>query len=903
MGLPDDILNTTAGAGFLRADMHIHSFKGGEDQGCTGSHDVDDVKMTPENIVAQAMKERLGVIAITDHNEVANVRRAIAAAKGTGVLVVPGVELSTPQGHLLVYFDTVEYMDSYMGRLDLAGRGTELSRCQTAILECLKLLDPARGFAVLAHIDGGAGFDTVVPGYSPHKIDVLIHPALLGVELVSAQSNITFGDDDPNPNRAQVAASRREALGDGRGALARVLFSDSHTLAALGRNAQGARRLTRIKVEQPTFESVRIAMMEADARVKLEDELPESFPTVAAVAITGGFLDGQCVRFSRNLTCIIGGRGTGKSTLLEVVRSISTTGSQSRVVDSEAWPERADLFWHDPSGGHYALSRRRDQTVENETDALGPTAFAIECYGQGEAAQTGRLAQADPSALLAYLDQFVDFKDSKAREHAALRALESNGETILRLEGDVLGLPEMKRLLRHAEQQLKDLADVNARQLIELERRVADDAAVRKQVSVALEEVRRGGVAIPVGEQFGEMLALVEAREDHTATATSVAALVSALKRAAAAVEPVRKQAEIVVDAARQELLRLITTWKAEEAALLAEIDEKRKELAAKGVKLDANYIRTLAQQEAKYRSQLSLLTQKQGQLTVAQGERRKLLQERWRARDDVAACRVAYGVVATTALKGSLADLSVTVRFGDGGYSPGAAASLQRAMDWRTSQVPKATSIVQILTVRSLLDAIARKDHEPLAKLRDATGQPVLTPTEAKAVVARFVDASRPRFELEHSAVEDVPRIVVSVTVTAGGGAARTHSREFASLSLGQQQSVLLSLMLTSKSTAPLLIDQPEDNLDGEFIFRSLVPALRKAKERRQVIIVTHNPNIAVLGDAELIVALRGVQDRGVVAARGSIDAPEARKMACRILEGAEAAFVRRARIYGLPK
>ena len=55
---------------------------------------------------------------------------------------------------------------------------------------------------------------------------------------------------------------------------------------------------------------------------------------------------------------------------------------------------------------------------------------------------------------------------------------------------------------------------------------------------------------------------------------------------------------------------------------------------------------------------------------------------------------------------------------------------------------------------------------------------------------------------------------------------------------------------MLSSNSDRPLIIDQPEDNLDDEFIYTTLVPVLRRAKERRQVIIVTHNPNVVVLGD-----------------------------------------------------
>jgi predicted ATPase len=106
---------------------------------------------------------------------------------------------------------------------------------------------------------------------------------------------------------------------------------------------------------------------------------------------------------------------------------------------------------------------------------------------------------------------------------------------------------------------------------------------------------------------------------------------------------------------------------------------------------------------------------------------------------------------------------------------------------------------------------------------------------------------------------------------------------------------------MLSSESNIPLIIDQPEDNLDGEFIYQSLVPVLRRAKERRQVIVVTHNANIAVLGDAEQIIVLRSNNERGIIVHRGSIDDPAIRDAACTILEGSQEAFQRRARVYGL--
>ncbi len=106
---------------------------------------------------------------------------------------------------------------------------------------------------------------------------------------------------------------------------------------------------------------------------------------------------------------------------------------------------------------------------------------------------------------------------------------------------------------------------------------------------------------------------------------------------------------------------------------------------------------------------------------------------------------------------------------------------------------------------------------------------------------------------------------------------------------------------MLSSDSHAPLIIDQPEDNLDGEFIFHSLVPVIRAAKERRQVIVVTHNANIAVLGDAEQIIALKSANDKSVVVATGSIDDGNTKGTVCRILEGAEEAFKKRGKMYGV--
>ena len=172
-----------------------------------------------------------------------------------------------------------------------------------------------------------------------------------------------------------------------------------------------------------------------------------------------------------------------------------------------------------------------------------------------------------------------------------------------------------------------------------------------------------------------------------------------------------------------------------------------------------------------------------------------------------------------------------------------------------------------------------------------------MFTPRQARDILDTL-GREEHRHRLERCTIDDLPLILVTAKPA---GRQKPVTRGFERLSLGQQQSVLLSLMLTSNSRQPLLIDQPEDNLDSEFIYRSLVAALRRAKERRQVIVVTHNPNIAVLGDAEQLIVLKSFSDRGQVVASESIDDENARSLACEVLEGTAEAFQRRMRIYGL--
>lgn len=110
-------------------------------------------------------------------------------------------------------------------------------------------------------------------------------------------------------------------------------------------------------------------------------------------------------------------------------------------------------------------------------------------------------------------------------------------------------------------------------------------------------------------------------------------------------------------------------------------------------------------------------------------------------------------------------------------------------------------------------------------------------------------------------------------------------------SLSEGQRNTVLLNLIL-ARGDGPIIIDQPEDELDSSFIYKALVRDMRATKLKRQLIVVTHNANLPVNSDAELIYALEARDGLGKCVSQGGLDRIDVAKSVLDIMEGSEQAF-----------
>ncbi len=127
-------------------------------------------------------------------------------------------------------------------------------------------------------------------------------------------------------------------------------------------------------------------------------------------------------------------------------------------------------------------------------------------------------------------------------------------------------------------------------------------------------------------------------------------------------------------------------------------------------------------------------------------------------------------------------------------------------------------------------------------------------------------------------------------------------HNKLLSKHSVGQRASALILFILTQQDSDVIIIDQPEDDLDNQVIYKELIQTIREKKKDMQFIFATHNANIPVLGDAEKIVTTVYDGDNGkIMMDQGSIDFNGTHKAIVEIMEGGEEAFRRRNEIYTL--
>jgi hypothetical protein len=826
-----------------------------------------------------------------------------ANATSGGVTAIPGVEITTSDGHVLVFCAPERLGDlaSFMTKLDFQEDSQGDRYTRVAIDEVAKRAAEFGGVAIPAHAGRrNTGFLTKAPH---HECQAIFESAnVLGIEIDSNAEVDWFTSRDRTKayqQRAGYVQMRKKALEGTPAAtrLASLLFSDAHSLEGVGKARDGAEKLTRIKMEHPSFDGFVAALHDPDARVVLEQPLPEIYPRVVGMRFGGGFLDGEEIAFAPNLTALIGGRGAGKSTAIEALRC-ACMGESSAIEGSDAWPQTIQIEYLDSFGARHLVQRDAGtgQSIEVLEDGTAvPMSIPLEGYEQDHVAEIIRSTDNDPRPLLRFLDRFVRSSAHEEMEKIR-RQLDENAEELLPVFGAPAALKKAKEDLVVAQGQIRVAEQTKAKDALKWKRLLHSERQLREAILAAISAIDRAAEEVPetldlaeLGQEVGitdlsvlpaKGILLVSSKRDSVAAVLAeLAASVSAWKTAGA---EERK-------ALRARLNSLIEEWEERDKKIEARIQRIVEALRAKGITPDLAHVNKLASAEATAQTRV---TKRQSEVTLRSAG---LLRRLRLAEDRLNVERNAFGKRVAQQFRDAGVEFSVGIKFLQGQLVHVMEEWLREGLGNRFLRGERVREFCESIHPIDLADDLRNGRTARLTALRDGRGKPFLSPNDGKEFVAHLASKIERIFSLETIHRDDEP--VISLTQVQD---AKSKTYPFRHLSFGQRASILLGVVLFSDDMHPLVIDQPEDHLDSAFIYEAVVQTLRRVKERRQVIVATHNANIAVIGDAELIVPLRSWAGKGRVRDRGSVDTKATRDRACKILEGGEDAYRRRGKMYG---
>jgi DNA repair ATPase RecN len=683
--------------------------------------------------------------------------------------------------------------------------------------------------------------------------------------------------------------------------LACTLSSDPKSLEEIGTKTlpDGRRRSTWIKLSTVDSAALRLALHDPQTRVLTRPPEPAHHPRLLSMEVRGGFLEGLALRFNDDLTTLIGGRGAGKSAILEtlryalngpvysdqferisLVRHALGSGGQVRLVIERPGPHQQQC---------YEITRVLDQQprvtdlVTNRAVEVSP----MELFGAGGSPVIllQREIQAvarDDSFRRKLLDEIIgdDARQADTTVRRTVEDLRRNHRTI----------EDVERQLARREEYVERLARLNAdiayfeqQGVTDKLDRQAKASADRTRLDTAAERItdaatRHAGVSAEVNEILAAGVTdLKAARSEHADVLSELAvAIEQARTRIGSALESI----EVELSALRDRVTAALRSWPALVTDLEAELRRIQAEL---GGQLDAQRYLTAVQQRTALQPIVDNLAQHEHKLAELQEQRLTLLRRLQDERRAAFELRRQAAAEVNRQLAGKL-EMHVSYLGNTDDFASRLSTILRGS---RLSAEP--------IAARSGTDGVELS--RVIAAGEDAVAMHFgLTQTKARQLVHWLSDEPTRLRQVEILAPEDSVSIALVIDRVL---------RDLGKLSGGQKATALL-LLAFAQGGRPLVLDQPEDDLDNRFVYDDVVSLLRAEKgvtdprRRRQIIAATHNANIPVNGDAELVLSLADEGGRCAVRTRGSIDSAAIRNEIRTVLEGGADAFRRRAEKYG---
>jgi ABC-type lipoprotein export system ATPase subunit len=844
-----------------------------------------------QQLLDQCFALGIRVVGLADHGNVDALDGLRNFLEPHGIVVFPGFEIASSEKiHMVCLFPegtTRDQLNRYLGKLDLTQVQDTVAPSRKTCLDLAQTIFDLGGFWYAAHMTGSNGL-------------LRLNQDGGGLSHVWKDETLVKAGQIPGPT-TDLPVNYRDIILNRNPDYRRV-----HPIAVL--NAKDVAKpedlavpgaTCWIKMTRPGFEGFVTAFKDPESRIRL-GQLPEAhYSRIEQISFHGGYLDGIAIALSAHLNTVIGGRGTGKSTLIECLRyaldlpprAATARRQHEDIVKANLGAGgriELSICSHAQNGRGYLISRRYGEPPvvkddDGQVSTLQPHDLLprIEIYGQNEIFELAR----DPASQTAILNRFMPGGTALTGElHAVGRRLAENREKLLAaarqkddLQAQVARLPKLTeqvqqfqslgledklalvpKLERERQLSLRASEEMDrvAEGLSVLEGNLPDTAFLSEKALEGMPHADILGRIRHVLDTLRTQIAqqLVNLRTVHGESSVAVRAkqteLNARLAEESATLEKVFANLPAFagkpgrdVGRAYQELLREIETIRPGEARM-ATIDRLLEELEAQRRNLLDEFAQVRDRRSDELRTAVKKLNRKlDGKLRLnlkIGGQRR--------------------------ALKELLLQL------------PGLG---EKKLAWIDQSGDE-------LTIPALVKAI-REGESALKTLTYDWGM-------QNSVVEALARLDRGRvLELEEIDLQD--RILIELNVAHQGEIFKPLDQ----LSTGQQCTAILHLLLLDNDD-PLIMDQPEDNLDNAFIAERIVTQLREAKTERQFLFATHNANIPVFGDAEWIGIFSASEAQAQMSpdAQGSIDVPQIRERVADILEGGREAFSQRKEKYG---
>lgn len=891
-------LNQPAGAVFYRCALQVNPHHYGET--FRGQPTAGDPASHARAIVDAAADLGIAVLAITDHNDVSQVPTFVAAGKLRGLHVFPGFEISSNEGvHVLCIYPLGTGQDTlgrYLGEFGITKTGPSSDLSSKNFVDILEQVRVQGGVTIAAHVTSDkGGLLKVLKGQA--RIRAWQSKDLLALQIPGSPDDLL---DDLRPIVKNKSVDyRREHTAEDDLAIAVVNAKDIVKPEDLSDRSATCW----IKMSTVSIEGLRQAFLDPGSRIRLNPAQgarePQTHAELVSLAWDGSkFLDGASIRLNPNLNVLVGGRGTGKSTIVESIRSVlglDPLGDEARKahegivrqVLQNGTKISLRVRLHRPTEKNYAIERTlpNPPIVKDENGQLSKLTPSdvlprVEVFGQHEISELAKSREKRTRLL----DRFAERNDDLPRTKANLRRdLEKSRRSLIdaraerrQIEERLAALPGLEEtLVKFKEAGLEER--LKEQSLLVREERLLD--SIPERLTTVRECLQTLGREANLDRTFVSQKALAELPGKEI-----LAPLDGVFLRLEQDLQRVSKDLEGSLQRAEQGVEGVCIAWAARKASVQGAYEKILRELQKSRVDGE-EFLRLRRQIE-----ELRPLRERHTSILRVEKEhldRRRALLVEWeelKAGEFRRLDRAARNV--NQQLKGRV-QVAVTAA---GDREP-LFQFLREDVGGRLTEAIDRFRSLPALSLTQLVDACRNGAQALIDGFKLSPGQ------------AERMAKAEPEVLMRIEELELLPTMEIQLNTAAAGDPPVWQALE--SLSTGQKATAVLLLLLL-ESDSPLIVDQPEDDLDNRFITEGIVPRMREEKQRRQFIFSTHNANIPVLGDAELIVGLEasGDADHGRVRITpdhmGSIDDRPVRELVEEILEGGKEAFEKRRRKYG---